>query len=97
MIVAEIRLRDRASGAELYQRKWGYLGKQQKCFETAAQNGALLRRGLQTGIDRLADRIVFDLLITSAPELKVDDRAGDVWTIEAPEPKASPISPAVPA
>jgi len=96
MIIAEIRLKDRASGAELYQRKWAYLGKQQKYFDMAAQNGALLRRELQTGIDRLADRIVFDLLITSAPERKVDGRPGDVWTIEAPELKASPISPAVP-
>jgi hypothetical protein len=96
MIVAEIRLKDRASGAELYQRQWAYLSKQQKYFEMAAKDGALLRRELQTGIDRLADPIVFDLLITSTPELKVKGRPGDVWTIEAPELKASPISPAVP-
>ncbi len=92
-IVAEVRLRHVADGLEIYRRKWAYVGAPKNYFQMASGHAAVLRAEIQSGLDRLADRIVTDLFISNSPERReASPRPGTVLTIEAPTlQKSSPV------
>jgi hypothetical protein len=102
-IDAEARLRHVANKLELYRRIWRYAGVPQNYFKVAAGNAALLRAEIRTGLDKLGTRIVSDLFVSIAPELKQGSASpGSVFTIEAPilqnaSPAQAPLSTSPPA
>lgn len=85
VIAAQVLLRRVPGGSDLYRRKWANIGVSHNYFDMAANDAALLRSEIQSGLDKLGDRIVTDLFTSNTPELKeTSPRPGTVVTIEAP-------------
>lgn len=84
-IGARARLVRSADDQVLYWRDWRYLGPQRSYFHAADKDARVLRWDIRKGFERLADKIVFDLLIGTGPDVVFDDRQrpGTVETVAA--------------
>lgn len=82
-IGARARLIRAADNRVLYWRIWRYLGPQRTYFDAAEEDAKVLRWDIRKGFERLADKIVFDLLIGTGPDVVFDDRQrpGTVETV----------------
>lgn len=82
-IGARARLVRAADGHELYWHDWRYLGPQRTYFDAADDGARVLRWDVREGFERLADKMVFDLLIGASPDVVFNDRQrpGTVETV----------------
>ncbi len=79
------RLVRTADNREVYRRGWRYESHERSYFDMAANSAKLLRTEIREGYEKLADQMIYDLFIGTAPEKPGRARAGTVWTVEAPK------------
>lgn len=82
---ARARLVRADDGIELYARSWGYQSPTRGYFEFAADGAELFRTEVQDGIEKLADKMVADLLVSTESETYRPGSvtAGTVWAVDA--------------
>ncbi len=73
------------SGRGLYIRSWVYRGSERDYFELGADGGAAFRAELDRAYDRLAKKIVRDLLVATDPAPEEREEDGTAWAVEATE------------
>ncbi len=90
-LVTRARIVVSGEAGQPYLRRWRYSSPKRNYFEAAEGDPPALQSDLEVAFEALAEKMVFDLLLATEPEIRRGEpKPGTAWTVEGPAvgPKA---------
>lgn len=90
-LVTEARLVSAVDRQEVYRRVWAFASQNHNYFELSDNNAALLRSEIETAVQLMAQKMVYDIFVSTTPEEVIATPIGGaVRTLSAaPQPEMS--------